>query len=170
MPSPITHVAFGYLIYRGLRTRIDGIRPTLLWAAVGLSVLPDMDAAVGILLGDLSRYHNDMMSSPAFAVLVATAVGTIGWWRRSEFRFWFALTLVCYLIHLFLDYLTFGGGIMLLWPMSEERFASPFSLFYGLHWSEGWISIRHLYTLSSELATLFVIWLMLRRYEKHWAH
>jgi len=32
---------------------------------VELSVLPDIDAAVSILLGDLGRYHNHMMSSPA---------------------------------------------------------------------------------------------------------
>ena len=118
MPSPITHVAFGYLIFRVLRTGSDSIQPSLLLAAVGLSILPDMDAAVGILLGDLGRYHNHMMGSPAFGFLAAVCVGTIGWWRRAEFRFWFTLALACYLIHIVLDYLTVGRGVMLLWPCS----------------------------------------------------
>jgi membrane-bound metal-dependent hydrolase YbcI (DUF457 family) len=166
MPSPIIHVAFGCLIYRSLRSRIDGVRPGLLWSAVALSVLPDIDAAVGILGGDLGAYHNDMMSSPAFAFLVAAAVGAIGWWRGSEFRFWFILAIACYLIHILLDYLTVGGGVMLLWPLSEAHFGSPIALFYGLHRSDGWISIRHLYTVVSEFATLLVIWLVLGRYEK----
>ena len=136
-------------------------------AAVGLSILPDIDAAVGILLGDLDRYHNHLMNSPAFAFLVAVAVGGIGWWRRSEFRFWFTLALACYLVHIVLDYLTVGRGIMLLWPLSEERFRSSFELFYGLHWSDGLISIYHLYTVFSELATLLVVGLVLKYYEKN---
>ncbi|NIV75262.1 MAG: hypothetical protein GWN37_10615, partial [Gammaproteobacteria bacterium] len=45
----------------------------------------------------------------------------------------FLLTLVCYELHVLLDYLTVGRGVMLLWPLSAERFAPPIYLFYGLH-------------------------------------
>ena len=60
-------------------------------------------------------------------------------------------------------------AIFLSWPLSEERFRSSFELFYGLHWSDGLISIYHLYTVFTELATLVVVGLALKFYEKNWA-
>ena len=161
MPSPIAHAAAGYLVYRGLSTHFSGLRPEMVWAGIVLSLLPDVDAAVGILLGDMGRYHNHMMSSPFFAVLVSLGVGAIGWRWRGEFRPWFVLALVCYLVHIVMDFLTRSRGPMLLWPLSDERFKPPFTLFYGVHWSDGLFSSRHIWTAITELGTVFILVLVL---------
>jgi hypothetical protein len=57
--------------------------------------------------------------------------------------------------------------VMALWPLSEKRFLLPVPLFYGLHWSDGWLSLRHVWTVLTELAftavALFVSALRPRR-------
>ena len=45
--------------------------PGLLLAVVGLSLVPDIDAAVGIVLNDIGRYHNNFVGAPLFGVVVA---------------------------------------------------------------------------------------------------
>jgi hypothetical protein len=39
---------------------------------------------------------------------------------------------------------------MLLWPFTDVRFRPPVDLFYGLHWSDGLTSKRHLWTILTE--------------------
>ena len=67
---------------------------------------------------------------------------------------------------LFMDYFTIGRGVMLAWPLSSERFAPPFHLFYGLRWSHGLISELHWITLLSELFFVGVLFFGLRYYER----
>ncbi len=166
MPSPIAHAAAGYLIYRGLSGRFVGFRPGLVWAGIGLSLLPDIDAAAGLLLGDMGRYHNHMTHSLAFALLASFAAGMAGRRLASAFWPWFTLALACYLAHITMDFFTSGRGIMLLWPVSEQRFKPPFSIFYGLHWSDGLFSSRHIWTVVSEIATVaaFALIVAMSRY------
>jgi len=165
MPSPLAHATMGYLVYRSWpegRSPTGSVRllgmSALLPAAVGLSLLPDADAAIGILAGDLGSYHNQLMGSPAFAVLAAVAVGLAARGLGGSFGRWFALGLVCYQLHVLMDYLTIGRGVKLLWPLSGERFSPPFELFYGLRWSDGLVSVRHLWTLASEVLFAAVAW------------
>ncbi len=164
MPSPIAHAAVGALISKawppGKRPprRIGGVLPVTLVACVGLSLLPDLDAAVGIALGNLGRYHNNLAGSPAFGLGVALVAGSGARLVSAPAApRAFLLTLVCYELHVLLDYLTVGRGVMLLWPLSAERFAPPIYLFYGLHWSDGLVSARHLVTVVTELAFVAVI-------------
>lgn len=161
MPSPIAHVAAGYLISRGLSGRYAGFRPGLVLAGIGLSLLPDIDAAAGLLLGDMGRYHNNLTHSLVFALFASLVVGMAGWRLGSAFRPWFTLALACYLAHITMDFFTTGRGIMLLWPVSEQRFKPPFSIFYGLHWSDGLFSSRHIWTAVSEIATVAAFALVL---------
>ena len=65
-----------------------------------------------------------------------------------------------------MDFFTSGRGIMLLWPVSEQRFKPSFSVFYGLHWSDGLFSSRHIWTVTSEIATVaaFALFLAMLRY------
>ena len=159
MPSPIAHAAVGYLIYRAARPRMAqealsrvGPVPQLLLATVGLSLLPDLDSVVGVLANDLGRFHNNFTNSISFAPAVALGVGTAVWLRRrSGFRRWFIVALLCYETHVLMDYFTLGRGVMLAWPFSPDRFEPPLKLFYGLHWSYGWLSAKHFLTLATEL-------------------
>lgn len=166
MPSPIVHAAAGYLIYRWLSKRPVGLPPAMLWAGVGLSLLPDIDSAAGLLLGNMGKYHNHMMGSPFFALIVSLGVGVAGWRWRGAFRPWFMLALVCYMTHIAMDFFTTGRGIMLLWPFTEERFRPPFSIFYGVHWSDGLFSSRHIWTMLTEIGTIAALVLILVVYRR----
>lgn len=173
MPSPLIHGAAGYAIYRLYRSKEHwqhalGLKPMpLLAACIGLSVLPDIDAIPGLLLGDFGGFHNNLSHSILTTVLVSATAGAVAWFKmRSGFAAWFGLTFLCYGLHVVLDFFTAGRGVMLLWPISSTRFVPPFFLFYGLHWSDGLISVRHLWTLLTEAGTVVAVslltWLLLK--------
>jgi len=165
MPSPLAHALAGWAVYRG------GVRGgtgapaarTVAAAAIALSLAPDLDALPGLATGNLGRYHNNMSHSVLFALavalLVAAAAHRVGGW---SFGRWFTLALTCYMLHVTMDFFTVGRGVMLAWPFSEERFQSPVKLFYGLRWSDGWISMRHLWTLFSEVGSAVLIGVVVR--------
>ncbi len=173
MPSPLAHIAVGYVIHR-VHQPPSGPRlvervPLSMLAALGLSMLPDVDSVMGILRGDLGRYHNGWTHSLIAGLGVSVVVGSLALLRgRRIARVWFIIALLCYGSHVVMDYLTIGRGVMALWPISTERFASPVRLFYGLHWSDGWLSVRHLWTLVTELgfmvalSAIVVVWKRLR--------
>jgi inner membrane protein len=159
MPSPIAHTTMGYVIHRIYQARRPrqslgrlGPLPGLLITAAGLSLLPDIDSVAGFLLGDFGRHHNNGSHSLFVGLAVALAIGGLVWWiKRSGFVDWFVLVLLCYQFHIVLDFFTVGRGVMLFWPVSPARFESPVKLFYGLHWSDGVVSVNHIWTLLSEL-------------------
>ena len=163
MPSPIAHVAMGYLVYRAFRSRMPeqasrrvGPLPHLLIAAVGISLLPDADAVPGVLLRDIGRFHNNITHSLIFGSTIAVGIGAVAWLtRRTGFKLWFLLALVSYELHILMDFFTRSGrGVMLGWPISPDRFEAPVKLFYGLRWSEGLSSPEHLVTIATELGVV----------------
>jgi membrane-bound metal-dependent hydrolase YbcI (DUF457 family) len=160
MPSPIAHITAGYVVYILGRSRAPrpGFRPLgplpgLLVATAGLSLLPDLDSVVGVLAGDIGRFHNGVTHSLFVGLGVAFAFAMFMRWRRGAgFMYWFTLSLLCYQLHIVMDSATLGRGVMALWPFSASRYhLTPAPLFYGFHWSDGWISLRHLWTLVTEL-------------------
>jgi inner membrane protein len=169
MPSPIAHTTVGYIIYKIYKPRITFQRferfmplPWLFVLATSLSLLPDLDSAAGILFNDFGRYHNNGTHSLFVGFAIAVVIAGFARWRwRTSFIYWFLLIFLCYQFHIILDFFTVGRGLMLFWPVSSERFASPIYLFYGLHWSDGLFSIRHLWTLLNELVFTFVVVLIL---------
>jgi inner membrane protein len=130
----------------------------LLLVTAGLSLLPDLDVIPGLLWGNMGLVHNSWTHSLLFGLIVALGVGS-GAWLIGRFGFlrWFIIALLCYELHVIADFFTIGRGVMLFWPFSVERFISPVRLFYGLHWSDGWLTVRHLWTLLSELGSIVVI-------------
>jgi hypothetical protein len=158
MPSPIAHLSVGYAIYRHYKDRLPEQR-TRLWklplqmiVIAGLSMLPDLDVIPAILFGDMQRFHNNFSHSFLFAVPVAFAVsGIFHRAYRSNFWLWFVICLISYDLHVFMDALTAERGVMMFWPLTQDRFASPIKIFYGLQWGLGWFSIWHLWTLFTEL-------------------
>lgn len=159
MPSPIAHVAVGYGVF-------SAIRPSLLAAdpqsrrllgrvfvfVIICSLLPDIDVIPGLLLGDLRGIHNGVTNSLLVGLTFALFVGGVARILGSKrYRLWFAIALFSYELHVVADYFTAERGIMALWPITSKRFVAPIMLFYGVHYTEGLISIDHLWTIISEL-------------------
>jgi inner membrane protein len=174
MPSPLSHVGMGYVIYRAYRGHFSQnnsekiwIVPRILLFIAGLSLMADMDSIIGFLTGQFGRYHNNFTHSLIFGLLIAVIfAGFFAWKRGSPFTLWFVIALISYEMHVIMDFFTIGRGVMLFWPFSAARFASPVKLFYGLHWSEGWISIRHLWTLITETGFFLLLIIVLNLFER----
>jgi membrane-bound metal-dependent hydrolase YbcI (DUF457 family) len=172
MPSPIAHLTAGYALYALSRAHQSepapgqiGPLPGLLAVTVGFSLLPDLDSIVGVLAGDFGRFHNNLTHSLLVGAAVALVFGAVmRAVRGGGFWFWFGVALASYELHVIMDWTTYGRGVMAWWPLTDARFQAPVFLFYGLHWSQGWLSTRHLRTLATELAFATVSLLALRRY------
>jgi membrane-bound metal-dependent hydrolase YbcI (DUF457 family) len=171
MPSPIAHLTAGYVVYRlashrwpALDTQRLGPLPRLLVITAGLSVLPDADSALGLLAGDFGRYHNNATHSLLVGLAVALTFGVWMYWRQRHGLWpWFVVALASYDLHVLMDSATVGRGVMAFWPLSASRYQAPWALFYGLHWSEGWLSSRHLWTLVTELAFMALVLVIVYR-------
>jgi membrane-bound metal-dependent hydrolase YbcI (DUF457 family) len=168
MPSPIAHLTAGYVVYQlgrryEAKPTLKGVGPLpgLLLVTAVFSLLPDIDSVVGLLMGDLGRFHNNATHSLFVGSCLALAFAGLMWWRRRQFTYWFAIAFISYGLHLLMDMATIGRGIMLFWPLTEARYLAPVTLFYGLHWSDGWISIRHLWTVLTELVFTIIVVLIL---------
>lgn len=160
----------GYCIYCGLKDKVLGRRANsrvargiLLATAIVLSLLPDFDAGFGLLYHDFARYHNNLSHS----LFVGAAFGLLGSGvivlaTGASFSWSFAFVFLCYGTHLVMDYFTIGRGVMLLWPFTAERYQPPATVFTGLHWSEGWLSVNHLVTLVNEAAFILVLYFVMQ--------
>ncbi|HLA97828.1 MAG TPA: metal-dependent hydrolase [Anaerolineales bacterium] len=167
MPSPFAHTAAGYLIYRCYKRKLPDGRvkiltiPFQLIVLAVLSLLPDLDALPGIIMGDLGRFHNNASHSlvvGGIAALIFSAAASRVY--KSPMKVWFVVALTAYELHLVMDFFTGDRGVMLLWPLTATRFSSPIKLFVGLQWGKGLFSIWHLWTLFTE-ALFFLLILML---------
>lgn len=165
MPSPIAHAAAGYAIYYLSRSRAPqpeikriGPLPVLLLNTVGFSFLPDIDSIAGFMAGNFGRFHNNITHSLVVGLILSLVFGLLMQRiNRAGFRFWFLILLLSYELHVIMDAVTVGRGVMALWPFSNDRYVSQVPLFYGLHWSDGWFSSRHLWTLATELVFATVV-------------
>jgi inner membrane protein len=181
MPSPVAHSLVGYVIQR---TQLDALdERESFWEArslisllitLALSLAPDADSLVGLAAGDLGDYHNTISHSLIVGLGVAIIVGLIaefiGLWagpsKQSRFGRWFVIALLCYESHVIMDFFAIGRGVMLFWPLSGERFSSPLKLFYGLRWSDGWLSVDHVWTVVSELGLAGFIYFLVALFSR----
>jgi len=161
MPSPIAHLGAGYAIYRYSKSRLpqDPRRfwrvPLQMVMVAGLSMLPDLDVIPAIIFRDMKAYHNNFSHSFLLAIPVAfLTAGILHRVYKSNFWLWFLICLISYDLHVIMDALTSERGVMMFWPLSQNRFVSPIRIFYGLQWGFGWFSLRHLWTVCTE--SLFV--------------
>ena len=167
MPSLIAHLSMGLFLWfwfrRSMGTFWTSI-PRGAWMLLGLflflSMIPDLDALVGMITGDMGRFHNQQSHSLFIGAVVAILFALIAsrMIREVSLRKWFFLTLGCYEIHILMDYVCYGRGVRILWPVIPDRFPAPVEIFNGLHWSYGWWHPAHLTTIKEEL--LFAIILL----------
>jgi inner membrane protein len=147
VPSSIAHAAVAVianpLLERGDRS------PALLWLAAGAAAAPDLDAVGWVLAGGhggLPVAHRGVTHSLAVATVAAAVLVVLwhrGWIRatrhssrsrplRSPERafLYFAVVIAS---HGLLDWLTtYGDGVALLAPFSQQRFSAPWLPFDGL--------------------------------------
>lgn len=174
MPSPFAHAVAATLLAKTMLQRNPfASRRTATWAlSLLFSFAPDMDALPGLWHGDLPGYHNQITHSLLFGLACCLLTAPLldrmllgpGW------KYSCRLALYAYGLHIFMDWMTRGRGVMLAWPFSSNRFAMVPSLFSGLRWSEGLFSPHHLETLANEtlitgliLVLAWIFLLLIRR-------
>lgn len=171
MPSPVAHAGMVLLAGRWTPRSAPGrLLPSPAWSAalVFMLCLPDIDFLVARLTGIDVLGHGGALHSLLFGVLAGTLFGSIaaavdGPWSAQRWGRWSALGVGCVWSHLLLDMFTRGGGVMLFWPLWNERIASPLTLFYGAHHSQPFAFHLHAITLSTELLFVGAVWLLARR-------
>jgi len=171
MPSPYAHlIAAGILATSNRRRAHNAGHPredtvTLL----AFSLLPDLDVIPGLITGDLPAYHNQITHSLGCGLLVCLLYTFLRHLLPTDrpMKRTFGLAASAYGLHLLMDAMTWGRGVMLLWPLSTTRWQPPLYLFYGLRHSEGLFSFRHAITLVTESLTMLpllcAVWLLARR-------
>lgn len=173
MPSPIAHLGVGYAIYRHYKDKFPQDQrsfwklPLQLVMVAGLSMLPDLDVIPAVIFRDMRAYHNNISHSLFFAVPVALLVaGIFHRIYRSNFWLWFLISLISYDLHVIMDALTAERGVMLFWPLTQARFASPIKIFYGLQWGLGWFSPWHLWTIFTETIFSVIVLFAMNHFDK----
>lgn len=134
MATPLGHglagIAVGVLGHGSVPSR-----RWYLFAAVAGNAA-DLDLVPGLLSGDVNRFHQLASHSLLAAVLFGAGVALVLRRRHAA-----ALRVGCvasamYASHLLLDFFTRDArapfGLPLLWPLSNEHFISPWSLFGGV--------------------------------------
>jgi hypothetical protein len=162
MPSPIAHISVGYLLYRFFGKHISYRRHNyrrlftilLIGVFLFLSMVPDLDAVVGMLTNQMGRYHNNWTHSIIVCVGISLVGAAVMYLIVDKLAVCLGAAFACCSLHIIMDFFSYGRGVMLLWPITYHRFQPPFYIFMGLHWSEGVWSALHLLTLLNEL--LFV--------------
>jgi len=173
MPSPIAHLGAGYAIYCYYKRRLPENRgqlwkfPLQMLLIMGLSLLPDMDIIAAIIFRDMENYHNNFSHSLLLAIPVALLIAAIvRQLYHSDFWLWFLICLISYDLHIIIDALTAERGVMMFWPLSQNRFVSPIRIFYGLQWGLGWFSLWHLWTVLTESVFVLVLMVVVNYFDK----
>lgn len=186
MPSPLAHSIAGFVVYRWSQRRLskrgqlkvedpaEASAPSAAvqrWPALSkiagifglvcLSLLPDFDVIAAVFYRDMTGFHNQGWHSLLVGCAVAPLVGLIFGGRR-RWRHWTLLTWACFELHVLMDAFSMGRGVMLMWPLSSQRFVPPFYFFHGVRWAEGWWAWDHLFTLINELGWLALVILLWR--------
>ena len=137
MATPYGHALVGLSLILFWKPN-SNLRPLPGWRVVGLflllAVAPDLDFVPGIIVGSPGRYHQGEFHSLGFALGLALGVG----WAAKRLRgyaFWpfSGAALLLVFSHLALDFFTEDLrppiGFPIFWPLTAERYLSPFSIF-----------------------------------------
>lgn len=134
-------------------------------------MLPDLDVIPAIIFRDMRGWHNNFSHSLLVGVPVAFLLaGIFHRAYRSNFWLWFVVCLISYDLHVLMDAMTAERGVMMFWPLTEARFASPIKIFYGLQWGLGWFSIWHLWTILTEALFGLVVIAAMSYFDKRRNH
>lgn len=150
MPSIVGH----FTIPLAVRYARD-VPKRLVAAGLVAAMLPDADTA-GLLLRvpvDSLFGHRGITHSLVFAVFVAALAAAGSHSLRASRTRASAFVFACAASHPLLDMLTNGGpGVMLAWPLSQERMFAPWRPIEVSPIGMGFFSLRGLRVVASELA------------------
>ena len=166
MSSPIAHGSLMFAAWPAVRSRMDPCLSRTRRALIGCAMLvglmaPDADLVLGLWYPTraLSDYHNgpthSLFVALAFALtfaLVCRAVVRLPW------RFLCILGAALYGSHVILDWLTWGRGVQMFWPITETRFKAPVSLLMGVRHSVGAPVTTHMLTVANDLVFGLAVW------------
>lgn len=166
MPSPLAHCSLAIVAWPSLHAAAAPRwrRWTLLALLLGALIAPDADILLDPILGrPLFATHGGPMHSlaagvlfaPVF-VLAARLIVTAPALRLA------VIGLLAYWSHVLLDACTLGRGVMVLWPLSSERFAMPVPLFFGVRHGDWGAWRLHGITLGTEAIFAGAVWLAMR--------
>ena len=155
MPSPIAHAVSGYVIARVFNQRNSWLPNRRWWYwlsfySVFIGIAADFDFIPQIITGE--QFHRGITHTLIFAAGFSLCLAwLISRWQKIQFRQLFIITLIIYLSHLVLDWLTAGGnGIQLLAPFSKAYFKSALPLFPSVHHSKNLLNPIHLKFITWE--------------------
>lgn len=169
MSSPIAHCSLLLAFWPAARRSLAAgttRRRWLIGAAILFALMaPDLDAVMGPLVGtSIASYHN----GPTHSLMVAMAFGMLfglvckTFWP-ADLRALVLLGAAAYTSHILLDWLSWGPGVLLLWPfLPDTRFASPVPLFLGVRHSVNAPWTTHLLTVANDSAFAIVVWIVSR--------
>ncbi|MBA4156740.1 MAG: metal-dependent hydrolase [Gemmatimonadetes bacterium] len=132
MPLPPAH----FLVGAGAAelVRGSGQKRWLVWLVGGsFAVLPDVDTALGILLGRTAEFHGVFTHTPLAVVVFALLV-----WLVAGLR-WAGIAAAAYTSHLVVDLLEnrTETSVQPLWPLSEATLRSVAHIFPSVPWRRG---------------------------------
>lgn len=155
MPSPLAHLIAAGILGKAFEPPAKPLRHrlTIFLLCLFFSFAPDLDVIPGVISGAFANYHNQWTHSILFGLLFCISMSFVFNWifRDLGWPIIIRIALAGYGIHLGMDFMTQGRGLLLLWPFSETRFGLEPPLFKGLRWSEGFVSPHHLTTIANEL-------------------
>ena len=137
VPSPIGHVLSGILLYQ-IFSRHDArydVRKLFLYVII--SVIPDIDLAIGFLVNDL-KFHQGVFHSLGAAIIAGLIAGIVQMRKKGLFFNRFLLFSGLYYSHVILDYLASASdtgypfGVALFWPLSNEHYVFPVMIFLDI--------------------------------------
>jgi membrane-bound metal-dependent hydrolase YbcI (DUF457 family) len=170
VPSPIAHSFAAILLTRLFKIhKLDDRDRLRLWFwCFFFSFAPDLDIIPGILWNDFSSFHNQWTHSIVWCLFFCLIASSCLHHLLKKPGLFTTLCIACSAsgIHLLMDWATYGRGVMLFWPFSQERYIMQPSVFVGVRWSEGFFSRSHLMTLLNEflvIATVCAAWALLTR-------
>ena len=136
MATPVGHSIIGLACGRFYGSTTIG--PSWRWYlfAIVAANAADFDFLPGLLIGDVNRYHQFASHSILAALLFGGLVILATWRHASKPVALGVLSSIIYATHLVIDCFTMDirppHGIPLLWPVSQEHFIMPVTLFGGV--------------------------------------
>ncbi len=171
MPSPYAHTVAGVILATPwLQNKQIALKHKEDIATIlGFSLAPDLDVIPGFITNDLPSYHNQFSHSILFGISICLIYAGFRLLLPAPKSFMRTAIIAAsaYGLHLLMDLFTYGRGLKLFWPITNQRFHPPFLLFYGVRHSEGWFSYHHWITIATESLTMLpllaVAWLFARQ-------